>query len=257
MSSTVGNNVDRYCGEVALITGASSGIGRAIAENLAGAGMRLALVARSLERLDAVAGELKNKGAVVITAATDLCDEDAILSMFETVREKLGGVRVLVNSAGVGYRAPLLSGDTAQWRQMLELNVLGLCVCTREAVADMRASGDFGHVVHISSMAAHRVAPGGGLYGATKYAVRALTESVRHELHALGSAIRVSAVSPGIVQTAFGPGFYGSEDEAAKAYENLEPLRPQDVADAVGFALGQPQHVQVHDILVRPTQQRV
>jgi NADP-dependent 3-hydroxy acid dehydrogenase YdfG len=107
--------------------------------------------------------------------------------LFGAIREKFGGVDVLVNNAGLGHDAPLTSGATDEWREMLELNVLALCICTREAIADMRRRGDDGHVVHVSSLAAHRVPPGSGVYAATKFAVRALTEALRQELRALGS----------------------------------------------------------------------
>lgn len=239
---------------VALVTGASSGIGRAVAESLARAGMRVAACARRAERLEALRDHIGDAGRLLPIAA-DLRDESAISAMFDRVRERWGGVDVLVNNAGLGHKAPLVSGDSAHWREMLEVNVLALCICTREAVADMRRRDAAGHVIHISSMASHRVPPGSGVYSATKYAVRSLTEGLRQELRELGSPIRVTAISPGFVETEFAAHYHKSEAAAQATYGRYPVLQPSDVAAAVTYVLGQPPHVQVHDILMRPTEQ--
>jgi NADP-dependent 3-hydroxy acid dehydrogenase YdfG len=185
----------------------------------------------------------------------DLRDTDAIVQLFDAVRKRWGGVDVLVNNAGLGHAGKLTDGDTEEWREMLEVNVLALCVATREAVRDMRARGDDGHVVHISSMAAHRVPRGSGVYSATKFAVRSLTEGLRAELRELSSAIRVSAISPGFVETEFAELYHKSTDAAKRTYGRYQVLAPEDVADAVRYVLGAPKHAQVHDILMRPTHQ--
>jgi NADP-dependent 3-hydroxy acid dehydrogenase YdfG len=138
---------------------------------------------------------------------------------------------------------------------MLEVNVLALCVCTREAVKDMRARGDAGHVIHVSSMAAHRVPAGSGVYSATKYAVRSLTEGLRQELRALESGIRVTAISPGFVETEFAERYHDSREAAAKTYGRFKVLEDGDVAEAIAWALAAPAHMQVHDVLIRPTDQ--
>jgi NADP-dependent 3-hydroxy acid dehydrogenase YdfG len=241
--------------KVALVTGASSGIGDAVARMLAGEGMRLAVCARRAERLRELGREIDPSGARVRTFAFDLRDERATEAMFESIGRDWGGVDVLVNNAGLGHAAPLLSAETAPWREMLELNVLALCVCTREAVRQMRARGDEGHVVHLSSLAGHRVPPGGGVYAATKFAVRALTEGLRQELHAAGSRIRVTAISPGFVETEFAEVYHGSADAARKTYARFKVLESHDVAEAVRYVLSQPPHVQVHDVIMRPTAQ--
>src|SRR5690606_13402210 len=145
---------------------------------------------------------------------TDLRDERAIDALFSAVRERFGGVDVLVNNAGLGRAAPPTSGATEHWREMLELNVLAPCICTREAIRDMRARGADGHVIHVSSMAAHRVPAGSGVYSATKFAVRSLTEGLRQELRELKSGIRVTAISPGFVETEFAERYHGSADAA-------------------------------------------
>jgi NADP-dependent 3-hydroxy acid dehydrogenase YdfG len=240
---------------VALVTGASSGIGRAVARMLAGEGLRLAVCARRAELLQDLARETDESGARVRAFALDLRDEEATKAMFEAVARDWGGVDVLVNNAGLGRAAPLLSADSAPWREMLELNVLALCVCTREAVRQMRARGDDGHVVHLSSLAAHRVPPQSGVYAATKFAVRALTEALRQELHAAGSRIRVTAISPGYVETEFAEVYHGSAEAARHTYGRFKVLESSDVAEAVRYVLSQPAHVQVHDVLLRPTAQ--
>lgn len=247
----------RWQGRVALVTGASSGIGRAVAMRLAAAGMRVAVCARRRQRLERLAEELSRAGAAgALPVTADLRREEDIEALFTRVRGEWGGVDLLVNNAGLGHDAPLLSGQAAEWRETLEVNVLALCLCTREAVADMRRRGDDGHVVHVSSMAGHRVPPGtGGLYAASKFAVRGLTEGLRAELRQLGSGIRVSAVSPGYVETEFAAQFHKSEDHARAVYSRYKVLEPQDVAEAVAWLVAQPRHVQVHDLLMRPTDQ--
>ena len=241
-------------GKVALITGASSGIGQAIARTLFHAGYRLVLAARREDRLEALASEL-NAPARVLTHPTDLRSISSIESLFETVRTQWGGVDVLINNAGLGRFAPLTTGDEELWREMLEVNVLGLCVCTREAVKDMRGRGDQGHVVNISSMAAHRVPGGSGVYSATKFAVRSLTEGLRLELRAENSKIRVGAISPGFVETEFAEVYHGDPNKAEEAYSRYKVLDAKDIAATCLHLLELPEHVQIHDVLVRPTEQ--
>src|SRR5687767_3253613 len=168
---------------VALVTGASSGIGAAVARALAQADMRVALLARRVDRLRALAEDIRRErpAADLLVLPCDLRREEDILAAFAVVRGQWGGVDVMVNNAGLGRDAPLVDGVTEAWREMLDVNVLALAICTREAVADMRRRGDRGHVVHVSSMAAHRVPGGSGIYSATKFAVRSLTEGLRKE----------------------------------------------------------------------------
>lgn len=239
-------------GRTALVTGASSGIGRAVALRLAAEGMQVMACARRAEKLAELADEAEGEMTVV---AADLRQESAIAGVFANARKRHGGIDVLVNNAGLGHAAPLMSGDSAMWREMLELNVLALCICTREAVRDMRARGDDGHVIHIASMASHRVPPGSGVYSATKFAVRSLTEGLRQELRAADSGIRVTAISPGFVETEFAEHYHQSDKLARQTYGRYKCIQPEDVADAVWYAVTRPAHVQIHDILMRPTEQ--
>jgi NADP-dependent 3-hydroxy acid dehydrogenase YdfG len=246
-------------GRTALVTGASSGIGAETARGLAGAGAAVVLAARRRERLDALAAELADGGARVLAVTTDVRREEDIARCFAAARERFGGVDVLVNNAGLGRAAPVSSAPTALWREMLEVNVLGLAIASREAIGDMERRGAAGHVVNVASMAAHRVpGPESGMYAATKFAVRALTEGMRQELRARRSPIRVSLVSPGYVATEFADVFAGRPGalEALQARLDVRMLDAVDVARAVLWVVTQPPHVEVHDVLVRPTQQK-
>jgi len=241
----------RWHNRVALVTGASAGIGRAVAQRLLAEGMRVAACARRMDRIE----EIAPTGDHYLPIQADLRDESQILAMFDRVRKAWGGVDVLVNNAGLGHKAPLCSGSTEHFREMLEVNVLALCICTREAVSDMRARGDDGQVLHISSMAAHRVPHGSGVYSASKFAVRSLTEGLRQELRDLGSHIRVCGISPGFVETEFAARYHKSDEEAARTYAQYKVLEADDIASSVIYVLSTPPHMQVHDILMRPTEQ--
>lgn len=245
---------------LAVITGASSGIGLAIAQRLASEGYDLALCARRQERLEALALELQQQGATVFTQAVDLRDEAQILRFFAAIEQRFSRLDVLVNSAGLGHKEPLMTGATEAWQEMLEVNVLALCVCTREAIARMKTEtypNGSGNIIHLGSMAGHRIPTAVvGLHSATKFAVRSLTETLRRELRQADSAIRISSLSPGIVETEFAEKYSKSAEEAAANYARHPMLQADDIADAVAYLLRQPAHVEVHDILLRPTQQQ-
>lgn len=246
-------NMDRWRDRVALVTGASSGIGRAVAEDLHTAGMRVVVCARRQDRLLALGEKLGSERLWPLSV--DLRDVSQIEAMFAQVAQRWGGVDALINNAGLGHASPLSSGDAEQWREMLDVNVLALCVCTREALQSLAKRKVAGHIVHISSMSAHRVPGGSGVYSATKFAVRALTEGLRAELRAAGSATRVTAISPGFVETEFAEKYHRDAAKAAETYARYPTLQPRDIADSVRYVLSVPPHVQVHDVLMRPTDQ--
>lgn len=238
---------------VALVTGASSGIGGAIASSLLEHGMRVAACALYEAELSGLGENIPSSHYLPIGA--DLRDESQISAMFQKIRQQWGGVDVLVNSAGLGYLAPLVNGKTQLWRDMLEVNVLALCICTREALQDMRARGDEGYIVHICSTDAHVVPPDGAVYAASKSAVRTLTYTLREELFDLKSNIRVTQISPGRTETNFLTTYLQNKERAKATYKQYQALLPEDIARTLIHVLSQPKHVQFHDLVVYPQRQ--
>src|SRR6185369_13417632 len=221
-------------GKSVVVTGASSGIGAAVTRALAAEGARLTIGARRVERLEALAEEIGVDRVTVVK--TDMRVEEDVVRLIAAARDRFGGVDALVNNAGLGRRAQVSSAPTALWREMLETNVLGLLIATREAVQDMERRKVAGHVVQVSSMAGHRV-PGSdsGVYAGTKFAVRAITEGLRQELRARKSPIRVSSVSPGYVDTDFTQVFVGPG--RAPQPRDTRSLDAGDVARAIVWVL--------------------
>ena len=238
----------------ALVTGASAGIGRAVARKLAAEGLQVAFCARREERLRELAEDIEADGGSALPIVCDLRDEAQIAAMFEQVDDEFGHIDVLVNNAGMGRSTPLIGGDPDKWRAMWEVNVHALTVCTSKAAQGM-LERDRGHVIHISSMSAHRVPDGSGMYSATKFAVRSLTEGLRQELRSHNSRVRVTAISPGFVETEFAEMYSGDAERAEQMYEQVQAIQPADVAESVWFVLHAPRNVEYHDLLVRPTRQ--
>jgi NADP-dependent 3-hydroxy acid dehydrogenase YdfG len=246
-------------GKRVLVTAAAgTGIGFAAARRCAEEGARVMLSDAHERRVGEAAAQLEELTGVRPPARRcDVTREDDVRALVEAAVAELGHVDVLVNNAGLGRAAPLGSSPSAPWREMLEVNVLGLAIATREAIQDMERRGVAGHVVHVSSMAGHRIpGPDSGMYAATKFAVRALTEALRQELRARKSPIRVTAISPGHVRTEFADVFNGTPGAADALAARLKPLDAADVARAILWAVTQPPHVEVHDVLVRPTAQK-
>ncbi|MEM7674537.1 MAG: SDR family NAD(P)-dependent oxidoreductase [Myxococcota bacterium] len=245
-------DIDRWKGRLAVVSGASAGIGASVARALAGAGLKVAVGARRTAPLEAMVAEL---GASSVWAhPLDVQDSDSVGAFYAALQAHWGPVDVLVNNAGVGYRGDLWDQPVEQWASMLDVNVLGLLRMTQPALRQMRAKG-YGHIFNIASMAGHRVPARTSVYSATKYAVRALTEGLRKDLRLEKSRIRVSAISPGFVDTEFIDTYTGKAADAQAIRKGYPLLTGDDVASAVIYALGAPDHMQVHDVLMRPTDQ--
>jgi NADP-dependent 3-hydroxy acid dehydrogenase YdfG len=241
-------------GRVALVTGASSGIGEATAVALAQAGAAVAVGARRRERLDALAGRLRESGATVLTLDLDVTDEPACRAAVARTREELGGLDVLVNNAGVMLLGTIRGADTEEWRRMVHTNVLGLMYMTHAAIDGMVAQGS-GDVVNVSSVAGRTARKGAGVYNASKWAVNAFSESLRQEVTTSG--VRVSLVEPGAVATELTDHIGQPEAKASirAMVSGMTPLQAEDIARAVVYLVTQPPHVAINEILVRPTDQ--
>ena len=239
--------------KVVLITGASSGIGAATAKAFAVEGSKLYLCARRLDRLQAMEAELKQIGASEVRCeALDVTDREAVEALLGG-RGGDGGdwqkIAVLVNNAGLSRGlGKLYEDDPAHWDEMIATNVRGLLYVTRAVVPGMVERGS-GHVVSLGSTAGHQTYAGGTVYCASKAAERVISEGLKLDL--MGTPVRVTTVDPGMVETDFSTvRFGGDAAKAAKVYENITPLEPEDVADAIVWAVTRPLRVNVHSILL-------
>jgi len=242
-------------GRVAAVTGASSGIGEATALALAGAGAAVALGARRADRIQALAKRIEGEGGKAAAIEVDVADEAAARSFIEQTREQLGGLHSLVNNAGVMLLGPVEGADLDEWRRMIDVNVLGLLYCTHAALPVMREGGG-GHIVNVSSVAGRTAAAGAAVYNFTKFGVSGFSEALRQE--ALHSNVRVTCVEPGFVETEL-----QAHNENPAVQQGIEKSREQigdvlqagDIADAILYAISQPGHVSINEVLVRPTGQ--
>jgi NADP-dependent 3-hydroxy acid dehydrogenase YdfG len=230
---------------VALVTGASSGIGEATVRSLAAKGFEVVAAARRLERCEEVAREVGGRALRL-----DVADPDSVAELAESVPE----VSVVVNNAGgaLGLE-PVAEADEENWRQMYETNVMGVMRVTKALLPALEHSGN-GFIVVVGSVAGVEVYPGGGGYTAAKHAANAVTRTLRLEL--LGKPIRVSEVAPGMVETEFSlVRFEGDREKADKVYEGTTPLTAEDVADAIAYVVTRPPHVDVDYLSIKPAHQ--
>ena len=236
------------------ITGASSGIGEATALTLARAGASVALGARRKDRIDALAARIEDGGGTAVAFEVDVTDESAARGFVEAAHERLGRLDTLVNNAGVMLLGPVEQSSSDDWRTMLNVNVLGLLYCTSAALPFMRAQ-EGGDIVNISSVAGRFARAGNAVYAATKFAVGAFSEGLRNEVTEGG--IRVTLIEPGFVDTELQSHNTGAVLETLESMrEQLgEVLRAQDVANGILYAVSQPPHVSINEVLIRPTRQ--
>ncbi len=260
-------------GRTAVVTGASSGIGRAIALALGRAGAHVFLAGRSQAPMDETRKEIREAGGQADAVVLDVRDVEALRGLVERAVQDTGRLDVMVNNAGLSYPGDIADADPEHWREMLEVNVLSLLVGSQAAIRAMRAAGNGGHLVNISSIAAHR--RDSGVYGATKHAVNCISASLRLELE--DDDIRVVTIMPGAIATNFARNFdpaflkglaatAGVADFEPQAGEKLpdevldriQPImekllsKPEDVADTVLYAISLPQTVNIEELVVRP-----
>ncbi|MGO9885835.1 MAG: SDR family oxidoreductase [Solirubrobacteraceae bacterium] len=241
-------STEDHTGRVAVITGASSGIGDATARALAATGHRLALLARRADRIQALATELGN-GAIAITA--DVTDRDTLAAAAERVQRELGGADILINIAGVMLLAPFSADQHAESRQMIEVNLLGAMTAT-EVFLDQLRDGE-GDLVNISSVAGRTARPGNAVYAATKWGINGWSEALRQELQ---PGVRVTVIEPGAVATELTDHIThaGAKQMAEGFYEQVA-MTAEDIAEIIAFAITRPHRVTLNEILIRPTAQ--
>lgn len=246
--------VGKLDGKVALVTGASSGIGEATAIALAALGAKVVLAARRQERLTKLAQHISESGGQAVTLVVDATDEAQVREMVQQTKAKCGRVDILVNNAGVMLLGPIDGADTEDWRRMVEINLLGLMYATHAVLPVMKAQGE-GHIVNISSVAGRTARAGSAVYNATKWGVCAFSEALRQEVYK--DKIRVTVIEPGAVATELTEHITNSETkEKIQAWtQSMKQLQSEDIAAAIVYAVTQAPHVNVNEILIRPTEQ--
>lgn len=259
-------------GRTAVVTGASSGIGRAIAERLGGAGATVYLAGRTADAMEKSAAAIAEAGGRAEVVALDVRDSDALRGLVDRAAEDTGRLDVMVNNAGLGHQGAVLDGEQQQWQEMLDVNVLALLVGCQAAVQAMRRTSSEGHIVNISSVAA--LHDGSGVYGATKAAVNSITRALRNELEE--DDIRITSLMPGVVATSFArnmdpavvqgigalagleidvaPGERLPDEalEGAQAGLSTHIAKPEDIADAVHYVVSLPVRLNIPELVVRP-----
>lgn len=245
--------MNRLSGKQVLITGATAGIGKAIAEQLAAMGCHLVITGRRKDRLQELTTSLHAKyGVNMQPFAFDIQDRIAI----EAFKVSVKGIKfdILINNAGLAKGVdPVQSGSFDDWDAMIDTNVKGLLAMTRLFLPDMIEQNS-GHIINLGSTAGHEAYPGGSVYCATKHAVKAITEATKKDVH--GTNVRVSMVSPGLVETEFSNvRFDGDQNKADSVYKGMQPLTANDIAEIVVFVANRPEHVNILDSIVMPVAQ--
>jgi 3-hydroxy acid dehydrogenase / malonic semialdehyde reductase len=236
--------------QIVFVTGASSGIGRATAAAFAAEGSHLILSARRGDRISELSDELRQRhGIDVLAFALDVRDADAVAAAVKDLPERWQPIDILVNNAGLSRGLDKIHEANIQdWEEMIDTNVKGLLYVTRAILPGMVSRGR-GHVVNIGSVAGRDAYPGGNVYSATKSAVAMLARGMRMDL--LGAGVRVTNIEPGMVETEFSKvRFHGDEARASKVYQGIDPLTPEDIADAIVWSVTRPSHVTIGDMLI-------
>ncbi len=244
----------RLVDKVAIVTGASSGIGEATAEALAAEGARVVLAARRVEELEALADRIESDGGEALVVPTDVTDEEDIDALVEATTNEYGQIDILVNNAGVMLLEPVERADRSNFRQMVEVNLLGLMNLTH-AVLPVMQDQEAGHIVNVSSVAGREASANSSGYNATKFGVNAFTDAVRQEVS--GEGIRTTVIEPGAVETELATHIPDEQVIEQFAEMDLPMLNAGDIARSVVYATSQPQRVDVNEILIRPTGQNL
>ncbi len=239
--------------QVVAVTGASSGIGEATALACHRAGAAVALAARRADRIDALAQRIQQDGGRAIALKTDVGEESQAREFVQRAHSELGRLDVLINNAGVMLLGAIENAPTEEWRRMIHANVFGVLYCSHAALPLMREQGG-GHIVNVSSVAGRVARAGSGVYNLTKFGVGAFSESLRQE--GVGIGVRVTTIEPGAVATEL-PGHNRPEviEQMVKRFAGVTPLRSEDIAGAILYAIGQPENVSVNEVLIRPSKQ--
>jgi NADP-dependent 3-hydroxy acid dehydrogenase YdfG len=238
-------------GKVVAITGASSGIGEAAARGLAAAGAKVVLGARRLDRLEAIAADIRKSGGEAEIQAIDVSKREDLMRLVKKAQDRFGRLDVLIGNAGLMPLSPLDDLRVDEWERMIDVNIKGVLYGIAAALPVFRAQGS-GHFINVSSVAGHRVSPTSAVYSGTKYAVRAISEGLRQEA---GDTIRVTIISPGAVESELAETITNARVKE-RIVEYRKMAIPADaIAAAMAYAIGQPENVDVSEILIRPTAQ--
>lgn len=242
-------------GSVAIVTGASSGIGRATAVALADAGAAVAVAARRTGRLDEVAARIRRDGGSALAVATDVADREAVFALVERAAAEFGPADILVNNAGIMPASPVGDLRLDDWLRMVDVNVKGVLHCIAAALPAMLGRRR-GHIVNVGSLAGRRPFPGGTVYAATKFAVRCISAGMQLELSA-ARGIRITDIQPGVVATELMEHIphTATREGFAQRWRDKKPMDPEDVAAAILYAVAAPAHVNINEILMRPRDQ--
>ena len=241
--------------KVAIITGASSGIGKATARRLADSGARVVLAARRVERLKVFAADIEHRKGTALVAPTDVTDERSVQRLASRALAAFGRIDILINNAGIMPLSPISKLKVEEWDRMIDVNIKGVLYCIAATLPTMLEQGS-GHIINMSSVAGRRPFPSGTVYSATKFAVRAISQGLRLELSPI-EGIRVTDIEPGVVATELTD--HITDTETANRFQEMwaekTPLESIDIAETILFVLSRPDHVNVNEILVRPTDQ--
>ncbi|XP_066259166.1 farnesol dehydrogenase-like [Euwallacea similis] len=244
-------SLNKFVGKVAVVTGASAGIGKSIAESLVKQGLVVAALARRFDRLQQMSKQLNGEKGKLVPYQCDVSQQDQIISVFKKITSELGPIHILVNNAGLSRMTTIIDGDIDKWKLALDTNLLGATICIREAIASMKSANIKGHIININSVLGHVVAdlPTLNVYPATKHGLTAMTETVRFEIIKENLPIKITSISPGYVKTEFvsaftsgGPPFPGLAE--------MRGLESEDIRDTVLYVLSTPDHVNIQELTV-------